>query len=74
VGPGYRGFSVAASMARSDAWEHHPQVLRLKRDGLDGKRFSSLYGHLPVWREQVIDVVFPDDGPLYDRFLAGVRR
>lgn len=73
VGPGYAGFSVAQSMARSDHWEHHPHVLRLKREGLDGKRFSSLIGHLPVWREHVLDVLFPGDGALYDAF-PGARR
>lgn len=78
VHPGYPGFGTggyAKSEARSKVWQRYVDENRPALDAaVGGKSFMSKIGFYPVWREFVVDVLFPEDGPLYDRYLGSRRR
>ena len=78
VHPSYPGFGpggYARSEARSRRWQECVEANRPALDAaVGGKSFMSKIGFYPIWREFVIDVIFPDDGSLYDRYLVSRRR
>jgi hypothetical protein len=61
VAPDYPGFDWRASRARTEYYEQHPYIIDLKKNGVDGKMFSSLIGRYPFWKQYVLDVIFPHE-------------
>lgn len=57
-----------------DSWKRIEIYSNANRSTLDAavgdKSFMSKIGFYPIWRKFVIDVIFPEDGALYDRFLT----